>query len=272
MGNVRFYERTEIKDTISYLKLLLNANDDISLLRVINTPRRGIGKATMEKIAHQAKLQGLSLYSTFRKETERGSLTGKIGNEVKKLVTTIEYLKNQKDTLPLYELYILMLEKTGYLEHIKRDISLEAQSRMENLQELGNVIEQKERVFGLTLSSFLEEVSLLSESDKTKNIDNAVTLMTLHNSKGLEFQSVFIAGLEEGLFPSSKSLEEGDMEEERRLAYVGMTRAKKTLTLTFARRRKVWGKDHYNDPSRFLSEIPRNLTEFQGSYLKVLFK
>ena len=267
VGNVRFYERAEIKDAISYLKLLLNAHDDISFLRIINVPKRGIGKATMEKIAQLAKLQGLSLYSTFQQEMERHSLKGKIGNEVRIFIKAIEYLKNQKDTLPLYELYILMLEKTGYLEYVKKENSLEAQSRMENLQELGNVIEQKERVLGLTLSSFLEEVSLLSESDKTKNIDNAVTLMTLHNSKGLEFPSVFITGLEEGLFPSSKSMEEGELEEERRLAYVGMTRAKKNLTLTFARKRKVWGKDHYNDPSRFLSEIPKDLTDFQGTYL-----
>ena len=259
VGNVRFYERAEIKDVISYLRLLLNPHDDVSLLRVINIPRRGIGKTTLEKISMQAKLQNLSIYTALQKALNNNLLKGKAANEIKKLITTLQTLKNQESHIPIYELYILMLDKTGYLEPLKQERSSEAQSRIENLQELGNVISQKEANASLSLSTFLEEMSLLSESDKTKHIDNAVTLMTLHNSKGLEFPAVFISGMEEGLFPSFKSIEEGDIEEERRLAYVGMTRAKLKLTLTFARHRKVWGKNHYNGPSRFLEEIPESL-------------
>lgn len=259
VGNVRFYERAEIKDAISYLKVILNVHDDVSLLRVINTPRRGIGKTTLDKISKKAHLHHLSFYSALQKEIESGNLKGKIAREIKTFLTAIEELKEGVSHIPLYELYISMLEKTGYLKSLRMDQSLENQGRIENLQELGNVIQQKSSSFSLSLSSFLEEMSLLSESDKTKDITNAVTLMTLHNSKGLEFPSVFITGLEEGLFPSFKSIEEGDLEEERRLAYVGITRAKTNLTFTFARSRTVWGKSHYNDPSRFLTEIPEDL-------------
>ena len=259
VGNVRFYERAEVKDVISYLRLLLNPHDDVALLRVINTPRRGLGKTTLEKISGQAKQENLSLWTALQKTLETSFLKGKAASEMKKLSRNLQELKNQEGHIPLYELYVLMLEKTGYLESLKLERSLESQNRIENLQELGNVIGQKETNASVRLSVFLEEMSLLSESDKTKNIDNAVTLMTLHNSKGLEFPAIFISGMEEGIFPSFKSIEEGDLEEERRLAYVGMTRAKLKLTLTFARHRKVWGRNHYNGPSRFLEEIPEHL-------------
>lgn len=259
VGNVRFYERAEIKDAISYLRLLVNVHDDVSLLRVINTPKRGIGKATLDKISDKARRNHSSLYSVLQKDIESGFLKGKSAREIKAFLTALKELREEANHISLYELYISMIEKTGYLKSLKNDPSLESQSRIENLQELGNVIKQKSSNFPLSLSSFLEEMSLLSESDKTKDIANAVTLMTLHNSKGLEFPSVFITGLEEGLFPSFKSIEEGDLEEERRLAYVGITRAKSSLTLTFAHSRTVWGKSHYNDPSRFLTEIPEDL-------------
>ena len=258
VGNVRFYERAEIKDAAAYLKLILNPHDDISLLRVINTPRRGLGKASLERLSFLARERGISLFSALKQALAEGLIKTGPARSIRKLIFTLNSLKEEADAnLPLDELYISVLDKTGYLEALKRDP--EGQTRVENLQELGHVIRQKISGGSCSLSSFLEEMSLLSESDKTVDQDNAVTLMTLHNSKGLEFPHIVIAGMEEGLFPSYKSLEEGDLEEERRLAYVGVTRAQLSLTLTFAFSRAVWGRNRYNGRSRFLSEIPDHL-------------
>ncbi len=268
VGGVRFYERAEVKDALSYLKLILNTKDDVSFLRIINTPKRGFGKVMLSRLQKAAYEKQISLYETLKLFIDTQTLKGKSQTEAKNFINFIEQMKNQKNTLPLYELYILVLEKSTYLEILKNDRSIESQSRIENLQELGNVIEQKERkVDGiLDLESFLEEMSLLTEDDKTKNVKQSVTLMTLHNSKGLEFNTVFISGMEEGLFPSFQSMEDNNTEEERRLAYVGMTRARERLILSFARRRKVWGRDQSNPPSCFLGEIPEELVHHETSH------
>ncbi len=266
VGGVRFYERAEVKDALSYLKLILNTKDDVSFLRVINSPKRGFGKMSLSKLQEAAYQKQISLYESLKLFVDNQILKGKLQIESKKFIHFIEQMRSQKGTLPLYELYILVLEKSTYLEILKNENSIESQSRIENLQELGNVIEQKEKKVNgiLNLESFLEEMSLLTEDDKTKNVKQAVTLMTLHNSKGLEFNTVFISGMEEGLFPSFQSMEDNNIEEERRLAYVGITRAKERLTLSFARRRRVWGKDQSNSPSCFLGEIPEELVRYES--------
>ncbi|MCZ0932176.1 MAG: UvrD-helicase domain-containing protein [Oligoflexia bacterium] len=267
VGGVRFYERKEIKIALSYLKLILNSEDDVSFLNAINEPRRGIGKIAIDKLQQQALKTKKSLYECLKESVNQKTIKGKALREVIKFIQGIEELKNQKDKISLCELYSLLLNKSGYLESLELQNSIEAQSRIENLQELGNVIEQKEKQLNggfLNLESFLEEMSLLSQEDKTKDGKDFVTLMTLHNSKGLEFHSVFITGLEEGLFPSFQSIEDNNLEEERRLAYVGMTRAKERLTLSFAKKRKFWGREQYNPLSSFLSEISQELI-FQES-------
>ena len=270
VGGVKFYERAEIKDVLAYLRLILNNKDDISFLRIINTPRRGIGKSTLEKIQKQAREEKEPLFKILEKQHGQRLFKGKVEKEIEIFLQAIKKLNTQLDNLPLYEFFILTLEETSYLKNLQLDSSIEAQSRVDNIQELGNVIDQKEKESEttVTLSTFLEEMSLLSEGDKTKRDDEAVTLMTLHNSKGLEFNSVFISGMEEGLFPSFQSIEDQNIEEERRLMYVGMTRAKESLVFSFARKRKVWGKEQFYNFSRFLEEIPESHVIYQGLSLQ----
>ena len=259
VGGVRFYERKEIKEALSYLKLILNSNDDVSFLAVINSPRRGMGESSLSRLRQEALHKQKSLYDCLKDQISKRLLKGKALQETKKFIECIEDLKKRKTQCSLSELYSLLLDQSGYIENLEIQKSTESQSRIENLQELENVIEQKEnRLNGsiLSLEDFLEEMSLLTQEDKTKDGKNFVTLMTLHNSKGLEFNTIFITGMEEGLFPSFQSIEDNNLEEERRLAYVGMTRAKERLILSYAKKRKVWGRDQYNPPSSFLSEIP----------------
>ena len=262
VGGVRFYERKEVKEILSYLKLVLNSADDVSFLNVINSPRRGMGKSSLTRLQQEALHSHKSLYECLKNQIHQKVIRGKSLREVNKFIQCIEELKSQNKRISLYELYTLLLDRSGYVDSLEMQKSIEAQSRIENLQELGNVIEQKESRLGdsfLALENFLEEMSLLTQEDKTKEGKNFVTLMTLHNSKGLEFNTVFITGMEEGLFPSFQSIEDNNLEEERRLAYVGMTRAKERLILSYAKKRRFWGRDQYNPPSCFLSEIPQEL-------------
>ena len=262
VGAVRFYERKEIKETLSYLKLVLNSDDDVSFLTVINSPRRGLGKSTLARLQKLSLQTKKSLYMSLKEQVNQRIIKGKSLKEVIKFLDCIESLKKQKNQISLYELYSLLLDLSGYVENLEMQNSTEAQGRIENLQELGNVIAHKEsRLNGdfLHLENFLEGISLLTQEDKTKDGKDFVTLMTLHNSKGLEFHTVFITGLEEGLFPSFQSIEDNNLEEERRLAYVGMTRAQERLILSYAKKRKFWGKEQYNSPSSFLAEIPKDL-------------
>ena len=260
VGGIRFYERAEIRDVLAYLRLVLNEKDNVSFLRVVNSPKRGIGKSTLDTLQKYAG--GGDLFSSLNTFLTKTPLRKKVREELKNFQNIVKKLRNKKDDSTLSELYLFLLEETGYLTQLKRDSSQEAQSRMGNLQEFANVIEQRESADSapLTLQGFLEEMSLLSESDKTSDQDRSVTLMTLHNSKGLEFNSIFIPGMEEGMFPSFQSQGNLDLEEEeRRLAYVGMTRARERLILSYTKKRKVWGKEKFNRPSRFLEEIPRDL-------------
>jgi DNA helicase-2/ATP-dependent DNA helicase PcrA len=264
VGGVKFYERLEIKDILGYLKILLNPQDDIALKRIINTPTRGIGKSTIEKSEHWAQERGLPLLDGIRHCLEEKYFSNAIRKKLASFILLIDDLKNQAADLKLSELYNYILDKTEYIVRLKADGSPEAQARIDNLEELDNAIRQfeKERGDEGTLQNFLEEMALVSDLDQMKDDEESITLMTLHISKGLEFPVVFIVGLEEGLFPSIRSNEGDDAncEEERRLAYVGITRAREILHLTYARSRRVWGNEQYNPPSRFLDEIPKEFT------------
>ncbi len=269
VGGMRFYERMEIKDMISYLKLILNPNDDMAFSRVINVPVRGIGKTTFEKIETLSAEKKLTLFESTLYAIDTQMLNSGTTKKLKAFTDLIESLQRENEKASPLEAYHSVLDKTGYVEFLKTQDSFEAQSRIENLDELDNAIDQfqKERGEEATLQSFLEEMALVSDLDSVNDDANTVTMMTLHISKGLEFPFVFIVGMEENLFPGQKasnSLDLTDIEEERRLAYVGMTRAEKKLFLTYARERRVWGQAQRNIPSRFIEELPQDHIEMRG--------
>ncbi len=274
-GGLKFYERAEIKDILAYLNFILNLKDETSLRRIINKPRRGIGASTIEKIDRHAHHLQKSFYETLLHVLNNNQLTGVARNGVTHFVQTIEYLRNKMDNISLSDFYKAVLDKTGYMDYLKEDNSIEATSRIDNLQELANVIaqfeEENKEVF---LENFLETMALLTPSDEVSTLEDSVTLMTLHVSKGLEFNMVFMAGMEEGLFPVSHSMGRDDIEEERRLAYVGMTRAKQTLVMSYSIQRHKFGVLQYNTPSQFLKDIPPQFTNFTSytNYKKGLFR
>lgn len=245
IGSFYFYNRKEIKDLIAYLKLLYNQNDDVNLLRVINVPKRGIGLKTIENLTNQATLNNSSIYDIIN--------TGK-ELQFKKI---IEELKLAKDNVTLTELIDLILDKSGIRDELVSENTIEAEVRLENLEEFKSITRNFEEMSGLvSLEDFLEEISLVSDIEEHKNNSDVVTLMTIHSAKGLEFDNVFIAGMEEGIFPHTNSFNEiSGIEEERRLCYVAITRAKKGLVISNARKRLLFGQDSYNPPSRFISEI-----------------
>lgn len=268
IGGVRFYDRMEIKDVVSYMKLTLNLDDDIAFKRVINTPTRGIGKTTVEKLEEIAYQNKISLFKAAQQAIDTKEFNSGTTSKIRRFLDLIESLFSQHRLTTLPEFYHLVLDQTQYLQLLKKDDSPEAQARIENLEELDNAISQfvKERGAEASLQSYLEEMALVSDLDSMNENLSAVTMMTLHISKGLEFPFVFIVGLEENLFPSGRGTDENgdeDVEEERRLAYVGMTRAREKLFLTYCRTRKVWGQDQMNQPSRFLQEIDQNLVKFE---------
>jgi len=243
VGSFYFYKRKEIKDLISYLKLIYNTKDDNSLIRVINVPKRGIGLKSVENINNLANIQNKSMYEVI----ESG----------KELVfkNIIEELRTKECSLT--ELIDLILEKTGMKAELENEKTLEADIRIENLNEFKTITKNFEEKYGIiSLQAFLEEISLVADIEEHKNNTDVVTLMTIHSAKGLEFDNVFIIGLEEGIFPHTNSLSSHeDIEEERRLAYVGITRAKSRLFLINARRRMIYGSESSNLPSRFINEI-----------------
>ncbi len=245
VGSFYFYNRKEIKDLISYLKLIYNSNDDVSLMRVINVPKRQIGPKTIENLASMALDKGVSLYE---------AIDGGKELEFKKL---IEKLKKESENISLTELVEMILVESGMRRELESSKTLEAEVRLENLEEFKSITKNFEENNGvISLEEFLLEISLVSDIEEHKNNNDVVTLMTVHSAKGLEFDHVFIIGLEEGLFPHSNCLDSSDeIEEERRLCYVAVTRAKKTLTLVNAERRMLYGNTNCNPPSRFISEI-----------------
>ncbi len=263
VGGMKFYERKEIKDVIGYLKVILNPADDIAVKRIINTPARGLGKTTIQKVENVAVQDGVTFLQAVQTAVQSKIVTAGTLKKLSKFYDLIMSLQVKKD-MPLDELYMTVLEDSNYLKTLQEENSLESKSRIENLEELNNAIVQftKERQSEASLQSFLEEMSLVSDIDQIDDSWNSVTLMTLHISKGLEFPIVFMVGMEEGLFPGHQKInnaDETEMEEERRLCYVGMTRARERLFMLHARTRKVWGQDQFHPPSGFLSEIPNEL-------------
>lgn len=248
VGSFYFYNRKEIKDLIAYLKVIYNEKDDINLLRIINVPKRKIGLKTIENLTDIASLKGISIYDAIESGKEL---------EFKKL---IEELKVEKDNLSLTELVELVLEKSGMKASLLEEKTMESEIRLENLEEFKSITRGFEEKYGVvSLEEFLSEISLVSDVEEYKNNDSVVTLLTVHSAKGLEFKNVFIIGLEEGIFPHKNSFDSTqDMEEERRLCYVAVTRAKNNLWLINAKKRILYGTESSNPESRFIKEIDEN--------------
>lgn len=261
IGGLKFYERKEIKDIIAYLRLIQNSNDNLSLKRIINEPKRGIGKTSLDHVEEIATNQGISMYEII-KHAEQYELN-RIYANTREFVEIIENLKLEKDNLKISELIKETLNKTGYTKALEKEDSIEAENRIENLEEFLTVaIEFEEELAENGLAEFLEGITLSSDIDNMEDVEETVTLMTLHSAKGLEFPVVFLVGMEEGIFPGYKSIAEPkELEEERRLCYVGITRAKQYLYLTCAKQRTMFGSTTHNMPSRFLKEIPEEMLE-----------
>jgi DNA helicase-2/ATP-dependent DNA helicase PcrA len=261
IGGPRFYERAEIKDVIAYLQVIDNPYDAVSLQRIANRPRRGIGDTTLARLSSYADARGISLWEALEFPEEAG-VGARPLQAVNQLRTLIQSLMAGALELEVPDLVQRVLERSGYFESLEAERTIEAQGRIENLQELvGVAIEYQQAAEEPSLSTFLQEISLYSDQDAMRGEASLVTLMTLHNAKGLEFRAVFMIGMEEGIFPHSRSIEEQSLEEERRLAYVGMTRARERLVLTHASARSLWGSRNYNLPSRFLDELPEEGVE-----------
>lgn len=263
IGGLKFYNRMEIKDILGYLRVLYNPDDDINLLRIIGRPKRGIGPGTTGKLQEYAAQNGLSLYQAGLKADQISKLTGVYEKRVKKFFSFMKSLREDIDEITLPELARRIFKGSGYKKSLKDKGTDKAQSRLENIKELFSVIEDYLRKNeDPSLGGFLEEVALLSDIDNMEDENHLVTLMTLHSAKGLEFPVVFLAGLEEGIFPHTNSMVENeDLEEERRLCYVGITRAQDKLYLMRARRRRRFGDMEMNPPSQFLQEIPDKFIE-----------
>ena len=255
VGGVRFYERAEIKDAMAYLAVIANPADSASLERIINVPKRGLGATSVAKLQDHARKNGISLYESLLETAEAG-LTGKAQKACKAVHDLFEGWRVAAREVPPTEIVEAVLNESGYKGELDAERTIEAESRLENLEELINAAREYERVEAEpTLAGFLQEQALYSQAD-TVTSGGSVTLMTLHNAKGLEYAHVFIVGMEEGTFPHARSLDEQNLEEERRLCYVGITRAMESLTLSYAKLRSNWGEREYQMPSRFLSEIP----------------
>ena len=261
IGGPRFYERAEVKDVIAYLQAIDNPYDAVSLQRIANKPRRGIGDASLARLQSHADAFGISLWEALPQAEDAG-ISGAPLRAVQQFHGLLQSLMAGALDMEVSELIERVLERSGYLESLRAERTIEAQGRIENLQELVGVAQEYQHTAEEpSLSGFLQEISLYSDQDAIRGEQSLVTLMTLHNAKGLEFRAVFMIGMEEGIFPHARSIEEQGLEEERRLAYVGMTRAKERLVLTHASARSLYGSRSYNLPSRFLDELPDDKVE-----------
>ena len=269
-GGLKFYDRKEIKDVIAYLKLIYNTDDSQSFRRIVNVPKRSIGDTTLKRLQDFADREDISLFAAAQRIQEDNEIPPRTRAKITDFVNLITKFKEAIPNYNLREFVTLVIEKSGYLAELQLQNTPEAEADIENLQELVNVAEEfvpeeEDNVLG----EFLAQVALVSDIDNMDTIANNVTLMTLHAAKGLEFPVVFMAGLDEGIFPHLRSLNvPSEMEEERRLMYVGVTRAEEKLYLTSAKRRQMWGEFKYYNPSRFIEEIPRqllNMISFEGS-------
>jgi DNA helicase II / ATP-dependent DNA helicase PcrA len=259
IGGPRFYERAEIKDAVAYMAVVHNSTDAVSLMRIANRPRRGIGDTSIQRLVAHADALGISLWDATA-DPEAAGVAAASARAIRSFRSMMESLMASAQELEVDEFVRAVLDRSGTIEAYEAERTIEARGRIENLEELvGSAQEYRARVEEPTLAGFLEEVQLQSDQD-TLSADTAqVTLMTIHNAKGLEYRVVFLIGMEEGIFPHSRSIEDNEVEEERRLAYVGMTRAMERLTLTHATARSLYGRREYNLPSRFLDELPASV-------------
>ena len=262
IGGINFYARKEIKDLLAYLKTIDNARDDLAVRRIINVPKRGIGATTIARIQDYAALNGLSFYEALKKAREIPGI-GRSAAKTEPFVTFIQTFRSKQEFFSVTELLNDIIEQTGYVKELEAEDTDEARERIENINELiSKAAAYEETEENVTLSGFLEEVALVADIDSMDEGGSKVLLMTLHSAKGLEFPNVYLAGMEDGLFPSYMSITADDpdeVEEERRLCYVGITRAMQELTLTGAQMRMVRGETHYSKISRFVKEIPEEL-------------
>ena len=262
VGGLKFYERLEIKDSIAYLRIAFNTNDDLAFNRIINVPKRGVGESTISSLYEETKIQDISLFKAIKNSN---NLRGKAKDSLKKLVENIENWQNLSPQLKLTELAEVILRDSGYLEMWRVENSPEAKTRIENIEEFINSLSEFNNI-----SEFLEHITLVENQQEGAN-NKAVSIMTIHGAKGLEFDLVFVPGLEEGIFPSARAIDEQNnpqregLEEERRLMYVAITRAKKQLFLSFSQNRFLFGEVQNTTPSRFLKELPESEIDFYQS-------
>ena len=268
IGGTKFYERAEVKDAVAYLSLLVNPADQVSFARVVNSPRRGIGNTSQGRLASHANTTGLPIWQVAGRAEEVPGLSGAAIKAVTRFHETMEGLRARVDDAPVSGLLEAILRETGYLDALAAERTVEAEGRIENLEELVGVaaeFDANREVEGEgeapPLEEFLQQISLYTAQDDIDSEESLITLMTLHNAKGLEYDTVFIVGCEDGAFPHMRSLEEGGEEEERRLCYVGITRARRRLYMTWARERRLFGRSEHNFASRFIDELPAELTE-----------
>ncbi|MDD2189621.1 MAG: UvrD-helicase domain-containing protein [Eubacteriales bacterium] len=270
LGGTRYYDRKEIKDIMAYMRLVQNTADDLSLTRIINEPKRGIGEKTLEKLRVLASVRNESLFDTLSDDEIVEGLSSKAAEGVREMISVISQFSGEKDNLRVSDIYDGLLVQTGYLKNLELQNTVESEGRIENLLEFKSVIFDYENEDPkLSLSEFMEKVALLAEIDNHDAGENAVVLMTLHSAKGLEFPVVFMPGMEDGLFPGWRAFEKPDgIEEERRLCYVGMTRAMQRLYMTSAELRTLYGKTDYTKESQFLKELDKSLIDGDAIYEK----
>jgi DNA helicase-2/ATP-dependent DNA helicase PcrA len=272
IGGTKFYERAEVKDAIAYLSLLVNPSDQVSFARIVNSPRRGIGNTSQGRLAAHANTTGLPIWEVAGQVEDVPGLSGAAIKAVSRFHEMMEGLRARADEAPVAELLEAVLRESGYLDGLAAERTIEAEGRAENLEELVGVAAEFDANHELEgagevapLEEFLQQISLYTEQDGLSQEESLITLMTLHNAKGLEYDTVFIVGCEDGAFPHMRALEEGGEEEERRLCYVGITRARRRLYMTWARERRLFGRAERNLPSRFIDELPAELTERHSS-------
>ena len=264
IGGLKFYERKEIKDIMAYLRLVYNTKDNLSLRRIINEPKRGVGKTSLDQIAEIADKEGKSMYDIIKNAAQYG--LGRVHTNTREFIETIDELVEKQESMTVSELTQALLKNTGYIKALETEDTKEAENRIENLEEFLTVTMEFEEEAENDLGSFLENISLASDVDELEEPEEQVTLMTLHSAKGLEFPVVFLVGMEEGIFPGNKSIDDPNgIEEERRLCYVGITRAKEHLFMTCAKSRTIFGSTSYNAISRFLKEVPEDMLSEESS-------
>ncbi|MGN6189465.1 MAG: ATP-dependent helicase, partial [Conexibacter sp.] len=275
IGGTKFYERAEIKDAIAYLTALVNPQDVVAFGRIVNSPRRGIGATSFSRVVAWANTAGITIWEAAAEPASVPGLGTAAVKAFHRFMGTMRVLRERAEgDAPIAQLLNELLRETGYLDALEAERTIEAQGRVENLEELVNVAaEYDSAIVGgaaepgadggepPSLAGFLQQIALVADADSRRDDEGLVTLMTLHNAKGLEYPIVFMLGCEEGVFPHARALDEGGLEEERRLAYVGITRAQRDLYITYARTRAVFGARHYGAASRFLQEIPPALTD-----------